>query len=182
MREFLVSIAHRPREQTLKILRNHAAESTSELLKALYDIRYTLEIGDEESVFPLLNNPNDSVAASALFTLWYPFSCRDVIEPIIRKWARGDARDVMDMPIQCMAIGLLSELARTDNACLTQLVAIAEDQSQSDMPRLKAWECLAEHFQVNWLGGYTTAMIFDPHGAAIEDIRELIRHAMSRAK
>jgi hypothetical protein len=173
-----MAIKHSPREHILRILKESGQYGRAELLKALYDIRYNTGDGDEAVVYTLLEHPDDGVVASALFTLWHSYDVRAEIESTIRKLARGDDRDQMDMPIQTMAITLLSEIARSDSAALAELRAIAEDTTTSDIPRNRAWHLLAEHFGVDWLADYSEEMILRPESKKSEDIREIVRQAI----
>jgi len=143
-----MAIKHSTREQVLTILKKNDQHDRAELLKALYDIRYNTGDGDEAVLYPLLDHPDDGVAASALFTLWHSYDVRADIAPTIRRLAWGDERDQMDMPIQTMAINLLSAIAKSDSSALEELRAIAEDFTTSDIPRTTAWERLAEQFGV----------------------------------
>jgi hypothetical protein len=176
-----MAIKHSPRENILRILKESGQHDRAELLKALYDIRYNTGDGDEALVYPLLDHPDDGVVASVLFTLWHSYDVRGDIAPTIRRLAWGDDRDQMDMPIQTMAITLLSEIAKSDSAALAELRAIAEDASTSDIPRKRAWQCLAELFGVEWLSGYSEEMIMTPDGTKSEEIREIVRRAIKNS-
>lgn len=173
-----MAIKHSPRELVLRILKESGQHDRADLLKALYDIRYNTGDGDEAVLYPLLDHPDDGVVASALFTLWHSYDVRAEMSPTIRRLAWGDDRDQMDMPIQTMAITLLSEIAKSDSAALAELTAIAEDTKTSDIPRNRAWHCLADHFGVEWLSDYSDEMIMTPESDKSEEIRQIIRRAI----
>lgn len=144
----------------------------------MYDIRYNTGEGDEAVLYPLLNHPDDGVVASALFTLWHSYDVRADIAPTIRRLAWGDERDQMDMPIQTMAINLLSANAKSDSSALEELRTIAEDSSTSDIPRTTAWQRLAEQFGVEWLPEYSEEMIMSPESETSGEIRQIVRRAI----
>lgn len=173
-----MAIKHSPRVHIRRILKESRQHGKAELLKALYDIRYNTGDGDEAIVYPLLDHPDDGVVASTLFTLWHSYDVRADIESTIRRLAWGDDRDQMDMPIQTMAITLLSEIAKSDSAALAELRAIAEDTATRDIPRTQAWHRLAEHFGIEWLSDYSEEMIMTPESEKSEEIREIVRQAI----
>lgn len=173
-----MAINHLQRAEIVRVLKEAAYHDRAAILKALYDIRYNTGDGDEEILFPLFDHPDAGVVASALFTLWHSYDVRSTLEPMIRRFAQGDDRDEMDMLIQTMAIALLAEIAKSDSMALEQLKSLAEDIKTHYMPRLEAWQCLAEHYGVEWLSDFTEEMIMRPESEECEEIREKIRRAM----
>lgn len=170
-----MAIQHNNREHILEVLKTYSGRDRAELLKALYDIRYNTGKGDDAIIVPLLSHVDDGVVASAMFTLWHSYNARSLIEPLARKLSLGDERDRMDMPIQSMAITLLSELAGTDASARAQLLSIAEDENVNDSPRTCAWERLAYISAAPWKSEYTEELIMSPMSETSNCIRNGVR-------
>lgn len=169
------------RQRLLDTLENYEHHNDTELLKALYDIRYNTGAGDEVYIFRLFAHQSDAVVASALFTLWHAYGLRDAIAPLIKKFAWGDVRDCMEQPIQSMAVTLLVELAKSDPSAYDEVRAIAEDASVGECPRNRAWQGLAEIHGVEWLPRYSNEMLESPDSMESEQIRVLVRNAAQTA-
>jgi hypothetical protein len=166
------------RQQSLEVLKDYKRRNRSEMLKAVFDLRHNAKNGDEAILFPLLEHPDDGVVASTLYSLFEIYGQQVELEPMIRRLAWGDNRDCGEMPIQSMAISLLSKIGRSDYIAQEQLKQIAEDVSASDVPRKLAWQCLAELHGVEWLPQYSEEMIMSPESDESERIRESIRRTM----
>ncbi len=166
------------RQQAIEVITDFRNQNRSDLLKAIFDLRHDAHIGDKPVLYPLLEHSDDGVVASALYSLFEVYNERSELLPLIKKLAWGDRRDCGEMPIQSMAISILSRLARSDPQVIKQLREIAEEPSIAECPRKNAWQSLADLYGVEWTRNDSSEMIMDPESVASEAIRNRIRDAM----
>jgi hypothetical protein len=174
-----MSIDQSVRKGALEILQQPEGKARSKLLKAIFDLRHNGVSGDESILFPLLNHEDDGVVASTLYSLWEVYGRADELVSLVRDLAWGDDRDTGEMPIQCMAISLLSRLAKDDFEVRIQLQEIAEDSEIALIPCMRAWEALAESYGAPWQHDYADELVLRPDSEASEAIRSQIRQLVS---
>lgn len=166
------------RQQAIATITDYRNQNRSDLLKAIFDLRHDARSDDKSVLYPLLEYSDDGIVASALYSLFEVYNERSELLPLIQKLAWGDDRDCGEMPIQSMAISILSRLAKADSQFISQIWEIAEDPSISECSRERAWQELADIFGVEWNPSNTAEMIMDPESEASEAIRKQIRDAM----
>jgi hypothetical protein len=166
------------RQQAIETITDYRNQNRSDLLKAIFDLRHDARSDDKSLLYPLLEHSDDGVVASALYSLFEVYNEKSELLPLIQKLAWGDSRDCGEMPIQSMAILILSRLAKSNPQIIDQLREIAEDLSIGECPRKDAWQALAGLYGVEWFRSNSTEMIMHPESEASEAIRKRIRVAM----
>ncbi|GIW99521.1 MAG: hypothetical protein KatS3mg111_2854 [Pirellulaceae bacterium] len=165
------------RRRGLQVLKNPAAYSDTEVHNAVLDVRRRPEPGDEKLLLPLLEHADAMVVAAVLYSLTHVYGTVEQYRDLIMKLAQGDPRDCMEMPIQSSAISDLAELAQHDREALDLLRRIAEDSGTAEVPRQRAWFCLAGLFNVPWSKEDSEAMIWDPDSQRSEQAKARVREA-----
>ena len=166
------------RQQALATINDQQNRNRSDLLKAVFDLRHDARKEDKTLLYPLLEHADDGVVASTVYSLFEVYDEKTELLPLIRRLAWGDERDRGEMPIQFMAISILSRLAKSDPEIISQLREIAEDPRVSECPRTSAWQALADLYGLEWDRSYASEMIMDPESEVSEAIRRKIRNAM----
>lgn len=170
------------RQRWIAILRNPDAYDRAEVFEALFKFYHAPMPGDEELIYPLLEYEDPWVAAQALYALCEVYDRRNELRDLIFQWSFGDPRDLMELPIQCEAIERLADLAVDgDREAYDRIWEIAEDPTIDEIPRERAWKCLAELHQVPWSDEYLDEMIDHPFSEASEEIRNRIREAIRQS-
>jgi hypothetical protein len=166
------------RKRALRILNNQENESHTSIHNAIVDLRRNALKGDERYLYTFLNYDDAMVVAATLYTLFEIHNQKVELRDLIEKLAVGDVRDDMEMPIQSMAISLLSRYGIKDTAAIALLLEIAESQHIAEVPRKNAWQKLAEIYNVDWSRQDADNMILYPESDASEQIRKRIKNAM----
>jgi hypothetical protein len=167
------------RKKWIQILRKHDNYPANKVYEALFKLHHDPSPGDEELIYPLLEHKDPYVAKQALYALFEVYEHRKELRDIIFRLSLGDCRDECEMPLQCQAIYLLSELAASgDREAYERLWEIAEDPSMHESPRTRAWHELAKLHAVEWSDRDLEELIDDPFGEASEAIRHRIREAI----
>ncbi len=170
------------RERALRTLRDHENRSHSAIHNAIVDLRRNAELGDERILHPFLNHYDPMVVAATLYTLFEVHNQQRALRPLIEKLAGGDARDDMEMPIQCMAISCLADFGAEDAAAVDRLLEVGESQVASEAPRERAWYELARLYGVELQRDALEEMLQHPQSEASEGICERIRKAIADAR
>jgi len=166
------------RKQWIRILRNPEAYDGHIVFEALFKLYHDPEPGDEELIYPLLRHEDGMVVAWALYALCNVYEHRHELRDLIFEWSLGDPRDCMEMPIQCMALEQLAYLAlEGDREAHDRLWEVAENAEIHEVPRHRAWSCLARLYQEPWIDSDMDEMIDNPFSEASEKIRQRIRDA-----
>ena len=169
------------RERALRVLNNHESAAHTAIHNAVIDLRRNAESGDERILRPFLSHPDPMVVGATLYTLFEVHNQRDVLRPMVERFAGGDPRDDTEMPIQTMAISLLSMFGNRDAPAIARLLEIAENRETADAPRKRAWQKLAELFNIDWSRSDTDEILRCPESDASEQIRSRIRKAIREA-
>lgn len=171
------------RAAALNIIKGSGQHSHSDLLEALYILRYDAKPSDVWLLLPMLKNEDCMIVASVLYSLYevYEHERDGKLKKLIYKFAQGDPRDFGEMPIQLQAIYFVQEWAEVgDVEAIETLWQIAENRQSADAPRTTAWEGLADLFEADWQSEDADTMFMNPESEESERIRKRIRSAASK--
>jgi HEAT repeat protein len=166
------------RKQALTIIDDRANRPSAEILKAIFDLSHNAEKEDEAVLYELLEHNDDSIVASAIFSLFNVFGLHERIKELIHTLALGDSRDRGDMPIQSTAIRLLGLMTKSDSQAYPRLRQIAESPLVGDVPKKEAWKCLADYHGLPWTRDESEILISEPEGDQAQKIRRRIREVI----
>lgn len=167
------------RDKALRVLKDAASHSPTEVHNAVVDLRRNGKSGDEPLLQQALDFPDEMVASAALFALIHVYESPPDILDILMRCADGDSRDTGEMPIQTQAVEGLAVHGRRNPTAVAKLIKVAKCESTPEAPRARAWKCLAELFGVPWVREYSDAMIWDPQSVKSEAIRELVLESIA---
>jgi hypothetical protein len=164
------------RERALRILQHAQEYPESDVVGAIIRLRrHDPQRGDEEYLYPLLDHQDSYIVKEALYALAMVYGHLREMRNLVFQYSYPDQRDQMEMPLQCQAIQLLSELAaQGDEEAYGRLWEIAEDTNQANAPRVTAWEQLAELHAIIWPRCFSEVMT-NIHSPLSKKLRRWLR-------
>ena len=145
---------------------------------AVIDLRRNPEAGDDQLLRKYLDYPDDMVVSAVLFALIHVYEAVPELLELLLRFADGDSRDNGEMPIQTQAVEGLALCSRENSKALSKLLSVANNTRTPEVPRARAWKCLADLFGVPWQREYSDTMIWDPESEKSVAIRKEVLSAI----
>ena len=164
----------------LAVLRDAAVHDRVTVHRSLLKVYRDARRGDEPAVLPLVHHPASMVASAALYAGVEVYRRWEELKPVAEQFALGDERDDTEMPVQSMAIWLISRHDRSAPG-VARLLAIAAEPAQPELVVVGVWRALALAYDAGWTAEDLERMTWEPDHPACRAKRAEIRAAVAEA-